>query len=60
MHEINIFVQQDTCKIHSNKAISKYFDGTERNPPEFLNKNGNTNVPMNPNEGFWSKFNCFH
>ena len=46
-----MFFQQDTCKIHSNKAISKYFDGTERNPPEFLNKNGNTNVPMNPNEG---------
>ena len=43
--------QEDTCKIHQNLAVSKYFDGSGRNPPEFLNKNGNTNVPMNPNEG---------
>ena len=36
--------------------MSKYFDGSGRNPPEFLNKNGNTNVPMNPNEGIRFKY----
>ena len=53
-HQLKIHVQQDTCKIHRNVAISKYFDGSGRKPPEFLSKNGNINVPMNPNEGIWS------
>lgn len=54
--KLQVNFQEDTCKIHQNLAVSKYFDGSGRNPPEFLNKNGNTNVPMNPNEGI--RFNA--